>query len=228
MIIRWLKKNNTRANPRMKIGASPRRRNTLTWCRTRSERASSEKKKQHRRCDWINLSICQLHGWVCLVAAARGRVSVHRSRTDRRLVEFVFSARVREIARRATHVRARVHHRLRAYTCVIYVTTWLGAQIQRAQLAHRTQKWTRRRKRRIVLILRLRRLATEPRRAWLLSASSKNPIGLHEMLRAKNKASPQSLLYCRILRADVGESKRRILQYSPISSQKHIWSHFFL
>jgi len=57
------------------------------------------------------------------VAAARGRVSVHRSRTDRRLVEFVFSARVREIARRATHVRARVHHRLRAYirACVRHI-----------------------------------------------------------------------------------------------------------
>lgn len=41
-----------------------------------------------------------------MAAAARGRVSVHRSRPDRRLVGFRFSARVREVARRACDARA--------------------------------------------------------------------------------------------------------------------------
>lgn len=69
-----------------------------------------ETKKQHRRCDWINLSIYQLHGWVCLVAAARGRVSVHRSRTGSAVGWIQV---LRACARAKSHVRARVHHRLR-------------------------------------------------------------------------------------------------------------------
>lgn len=55
----------------------------------------------------------------------------------------------REVARRATHVHARVHHAVAcirarvhaaARTRAPYVTAWLGARIQRAQLARRTQK----------------------------------------------------------------------------------------
>lgn len=79
------------------------------------------------------------------------------------------SPRVCVKSRRAIHVR-RVHARaprddcVRACVCrsrAIYVTAWLGAQIQRAQLAHRTQRRMRRRRRRIVLILRLHRPATQ-------------------------------------------------------------------
>lgn len=52
-----------------------------------------ERENERRRSigrDWINLSICQLHGWVCLVAAVRLRLSlrlrrVHRSQVDRRV-----------------------------------------------------------------------------------------------------------------------------------------------
>lgn len=72
---------------------------------------------------------------------------------------------------KSVYVRARVRVRVRvcgvrmpAHVCArnrAYVTAWLGAQIQRAQLAHRTS-------RRIVLILRLHSRGVETATSRLL------------------------------------------------------------
>lgn len=159
-----------------------------------------ERENERRRSigrDWINLSICQLHGWVCLVAAVRLRLSlrlrrVHRSQVDRRVYTRV-CVRLRENPREPRlYTRPSIYLSIylaaartskcawrNAFACVdarsrvcasernrAYVTAWLGAQIQRAQLAHRTS-------RRIVLILPLHSRGAEE--ATSLATTSSQP-----------------------------------------------------
>lgn len=123
---------------------SPHRRNTLTWTRERERERREPTKKKHRRCDWINLSICQLHGWVCLVAACLSPF-IDRNRIGGRLPlmhDVLHACAWNRDVRRATHVRAsRLYVRMctPARTLARYNRVHrLGAQIQRAELVHRT------------------------------------------------------------------------------------------
>lgn len=168
------------------------------------------------------------------MAAARGRVSVHRSRVDRRLVEFVFAARVREIARRATHVRAhacitvlrayvracgrecvRVHSRATQVNHVARCTdstSSIGAPNAEENEEEEEED-------------RIDSLVTQTRDRATTSLTSlpraRIPSASTRCCARKIKL-PQSLLLQGTASRCGGESKRRILQYSSISSQKDI------
>lgn len=111
--------------------------------RERERERREPTKKKHRRCDWINLSICQLHGWVCLVAACLSPF-IDRNRIGGRLplVHVLHACAWNRDVRRTCVHRASTRACARCTSARALARCnrvhRLGAQIQRAELVHRT------------------------------------------------------------------------------------------